>query len=171
VYASSVPFTTRYCPEIRICSFLDKKFPDKSPHFIYAYYARAFSVKSLSRLYRQLIAAHDIDTIITLDGGTDSLMKGDEDGLGDPIEDCVSVTTTALLTKEDGIRHKFLLAVGFGMDRFNNVSDADSFRAVAEITALGGFLGSTSIEPTSACFEFYKDCVEFIYEGRWCKKR
>lgn len=123
-------------------------------------------MQSLTRLYKQFIKEHNIDTILTIDGGTDSLMKGNEDGLGDPIEDCVSVTTAALLTEEDGIRNKLLLTVGFGMDRFNTVSDADSLRAVAELTALGGYLGSVSIEPSSECFTFYKDCVDHIYEGK-----
>lgn len=80
-------------------------------------------------------------------------------------QDCVSVTTAALLSENDGIRHKFLLSVGFGMDRFNNVSDEDSMRAVAEITALGGYLGCVGIEPTSESFKFYKECVDHIYEG------
>lgn len=151
--------------QVRICSFLDSKYPESAPHFVYAYYARVFSVQSLTRLYKQFIKEHNIDTILTIDGGTDSLMKGNEDGLGDPIEDCVSVTTAALMTEEDGIRNKFLLTVGFGMDRFNTVSDADSLRAVAEITALGGYLGSVSIEPSSECFTFYKACVDHIYEG------
>lgn len=51
------------------------------------------------------------------------------------------------------------------MDRFNNVSDEDSMRAVAEITALGGYLGCVGIEPTSESFKFYKECVDHIYEG------
>eukprot|EP01127_Copromyxa_protea_P017470 TRINITY_DN531_c0_g1_i2.p1 TRINITY_DN531_c0_g1~~TRINITY_DN531_c0_g1_i2.p1 ORF type:complete len:347 (-),score=44.36 TRINITY_DN531_c0_g1_i2:236-1276(-) len=165
VYATSTG-TDNYCPEVRICSFLDKKYPETSPHFVYAYYARAFSVQSLTRLYKQFIQEHDIDTIVVIDGGSDSLMKGDESGLGDPIEDCVSVTTASLLSAADGIRHKLLLSVGFGMDRFNNVSDNDSLRAVAEITALGGFLGSVSIEPSSPCFKFYKECIDHIYEGQ-----
>ncbi|MCL4419148.1 hypothetical protein M1146_03535 [Patescibacteria group bacterium] len=52
------------------------------------------------------------------------------------------------------------------MDRFNNVSDEDSLRAVAEITALGGYLGCVGIEPTSDSFKFYKECVDHIYEGK-----
>jgi len=166
VFATSIG-AARYCPEVRLCSYLDIKYPQEKPHMVYAYNARLFSVPMLTRLYEQFIKDHEIDTIIIIDGGTDSLMKGDEDGLGDPIEDCVSVTTAALLRKNNPkIKHTILLAVGFGMDRFNNVSDAESMKAVAELTKLGGFKGSISIESTSKGFQFYKQCIEHINAGQ-----
>ena len=128
-----------YAPEIHVCSFLDARHSEAAPHFVYAYYARAFTVPRLTRLYRQLVDTHAVDAIVLVDGGSDSLMAGDEEGLGDPIEDAVSVTTVAGL---DGLRAKILVSVGFGADRFNHVSDAASLRAVAELTARGGFLGA-----------------------------
>lgn len=97
--------------------------------------------------------------MILVDGGSDSLMVGDEEGLGDPIEDCVSVTTVALLEE---VRPKVLISLGLGCDRFNHVSDAASLRAVAELTAEGGFLGAVAMEPTSPGFLFYRDCLDHI---------
>ncbi|KAL6077934.1 hypothetical protein QOT17_001977 [Balamuthia mandrillaris] len=87
-------------------------------------------------------------------GGSDSLMAGDEDGLGDPIEDCVSITAVATL--DDPRLHqnnKMLLVVGLGAP----------MGAVAELTHKGGFLGSLSVEATSEGFQCYKDCVQHIY--------
>jgi Protein of unknown function (DUF1152) len=111
-----------YRPEVSLCGFLDETFPDEPKHEIYACYARQFSVPMLTRLYRTIVHEHGVDTLVCVDGGTDSLLRGDEHGLGDPIEDTVSLTTVALF--DDGNVHtKLLLAVGFGMDRFNNVSD------------------------------------------------
>jgi len=156
----------RYCPEYRMALYLDECFPQESPHFVYAYNARLFSVPMLTDLYSYFIEIHAIDTIIIIDGGTDSLMKGDEYGLGDPVEDCVSMTTAAILMNEGKIKHSLLLSVGFGMDRFNNVSDSESLRAVAELTHMGGFLGSISIEKTSFGFQFYKNCIEYINNGQ-----
>jgi hypothetical protein len=106
------------------------------------------------------IKKHKIDAVITIDGGSDSLMVGDEDGLGDPIEDCVSVTVLAQL---QDLKCKLLLTVGFGADRYNGVSDAASLRAISEITKRGGFLGSVSVEQSSPAFQVYKRCVEQIY--------
>src|SRR5215471_11563329 len=47
-----------YGPEVHVCSYLDGVYPSAAPHFVYAYYARAFTVPILTRLYRQLIAVH-----------------------------------------------------------------------------------------------------------------
>lgn len=160
VGAASVP-ASDYGPEVHVCSYLDQQYPETAPHFIYAYYARAFTVPTLSRFYNLLIRLHSIDAVILVDGGSDSLMVGDEEGLGDPVEDAVSVATVAGL---HGLKFKVLISIGLGADRFNTVSDAASLRAVAELTAQGGFLGACSLEPTNPGFQFYKDCVAHVYQ-------
>ena len=91
-------------------------------------------------------------------------MVGDEEGLGDPIEDAVSVATVASLSE---LKAKVLVVVGLGTDRFNQVSDAASLRAVAELTRAGGFLGAVSLEPSAAGSVFYRDCLEHIYQRQW----
>ena len=65
-----------YGPEVHVCSYLDSVHPDSGSHSVYAYYARAFTVRTLSMLYQKLIAAHSIDAIVIVDGGSDSLMVG-----------------------------------------------------------------------------------------------
>jgi hypothetical protein len=152
-----------YGPEVHVCSYLDSLYPASAPHSIYAYYARAFSVPLLKQLYEQLIHVHSIDAVVIVDGGSDSLMAGDEEGLGDPIEDAVSVTTVASL---DLPIVKVLVTIGLGTDRYNHVSDAASLRAIAELTQMGGFLGSVSLEPSSPGYRFYRDCLEHIYRGQ-----
>eukprot|EP01006_Ploeotia_vitrea_P040980 TRINITY_DN66476_c7_g1_i1.p1 TRINITY_DN66476_c7_g1~~TRINITY_DN66476_c7_g1_i1.p1 ORF type:complete len:361 (-),score=38.76 TRINITY_DN66476_c7_g1_i1:418-1461(-) len=151
---------SHYAPEVGMCSFLDKKYPDDAPHSVYAYYARVFSVPVLKKLYDSWVEKHQIDAVVIIDGGTDSLMAGDEEGLGDPIEDCVSVTAAASLN----VKEKILLAVGFGADRFNHVSDHASLRAVGELTKAGGFLGSVSLEQNSEGFKCYSEGLTHIYE-------
>ena len=152
--------SAHYAPEIHLCSWLDAQHPDQAPHSVYAYYARDFTVGVLRSFYEELCARHAVDAVVLVDGGSDSLMVGDEEGLGDPIEDAVSVAAVAAL---DGVGTKLLLSVGFGADRFNDVSDAASLRAVAELTRAGGFRGAMAIEPTSAGFAFYRGCLEHIY--------
>lgn len=41
--------------------------------------------------YEALVKKLNLDTIITVDGGTDSLMTGDECGLGTPTEDMSTI--------------------------------------------------------------------------------
>ena len=82
------------------------------------------------QLYHQLIETHSIDAIVLVDGGSDSIMAGDEEGLGDLIEDAVSITAVAGLKE---LKAKILITVGLGTDRFNQVSDASSLRAISEL--------------------------------------
>ena len=160
VTAASIP-APRYGPEVHVASFLDLRYPSSAPHFVYAYYARSFTVPLLTRLYQQFIAHHAIDAIVLVDGGSDSLMVGDEEGLGDPIEDAVSVATVASLR---GLKARVLLSIGLGTDRFNQVSDAASLRAIAELTRMGGFLGAVSLEPEGEGSRLYRDCLEHIFQ-------
>lgn len=165
VTAQSIP-NEYYCPEVHVCSFLDQHYPATAPHFTYAYYARAFSIAVLGNFYRQLIEEHSVDAVVLFDGGSDSLMRGDEDGLGDPVEDAVSVATVAGL-KTPAL--KLLVSVGMGSDRYNHVSDAATLRAVAELTAQGGFRGAVSLEPDYVGIQFYRDCVAHIYANQQFK--
>jgi hypothetical protein len=160
VSATSVPHAY-YGPEVHACGFLDEQYPTDAPHFVYAYYARAFTVPLLRRLYQHLIEEHSIDAIVMFDGGSDSLMVGDEEGLGDPIEDCVSVTTVASLEE---VKARILISIGLGCDRFNHVSDCASLRAIGELTANGGFLGAVALSPQNEALRFYRNCLDHIYE-------
>jgi hypothetical protein len=150
-----------YCPEVHVCSFLDAQYPDTAPHFVYAYYARAFAIPTLKPLYEQYVSEHSIDAVVLFDGGSDSLMAGDEEGLGDPAEDAVSVATVAAL---DNVKLKLLLCIGLGADRFNHVSDASTLRAIAELTEMDGFRGAMSLEQRHVGLKFYRDCIHHIYE-------
>lgn len=56
------------------------------------------------------------------------------------------------------------MSIGFGSDRFNDVSDASSMRAVAELTALGGFTGCFSFNEVG--FAAYQALVTHIYDNQ-----
>jgi hypothetical protein len=154
----------KYCPEVGLCRFLDEHFSAQQPHHCYAYYARDFTVPMLTALYSTLIEKHKIDAIVCVDGGSDSLMAGDEAGLGDPIEDAVSVTTIAGLNNPR-LKVKLLITIGVGCDRFNYVSDGATLRAMAELRARGGFLGSIAMEPTSAGIKLYSSCIDYLQQS------
>ena len=170
--------SSHYAPEIHYCSYLDKTYPGDAPHRMYAYYARDFTVSMLQEFYESLIEKYSVDVIILVDGGSDSLMAGDEEGLGDPIEDAVSVAAVSLL-RCSTLKMRALISVGLGADRFNGVSDASSLRAIAELTAMGGFLGSISLSSsdvnssgsndntttttTTSVLSFYRGLVDHIY--------
>lgn len=149
-----------YAPEVHLLSFLDQEFEASAPHTLYASDARSWGQPSATAFYQQLVDEHSVDAAVCIDGGSDSLMRGDERGLGDPLEDAVSVSALAGL---QGLRTRLLLSVGFGCDRFLDVSDASSLRGVAELTRSGAYRGAIAIEPGSVGLDFYKRCLEHIY--------
>jgi hypothetical protein len=69
--------------------------------------------KAVAEAYRALVAKLNVDTIILVDGGTDSLMRGDEEGLGTPQEDVTSIAAVHSLP----IARKMLVCLGFGISR------------------------------------------------------
>jgi hypothetical protein len=151
---------SHYAPELHVLSYLDAAFPSDAPHAMYAHYARAWTINSLHKFYAHLVAVHDIHAVIAFDGGTDSLVLGDEAGLGDPIEDAVTVGALARITN---VKYKLLITVGFGCDRFNGVGDCASLRAVAELTAANAFLGSLSLHADAEPYQFYRAALNHIY--------
>src|SRR6185437_2335991 len=95
-------------------------------------------VQPLLVAYQTLIDMLHIDTIILIDGGTDSLMRGDEPGLGTPEEDIASLATVHQLQLDT----KLLVCLGFGIDTFHGVCHAHFLEAVSELSRNGGFLGT-----------------------------
>lgn len=158
VTARSLP-DPHYGPEVHLAGFLDERFPARAPHAILACNARRFTVPTLRAFYRELAREQQVDAAVIVDGGSDSLMRGDEEGLGDPVEDAVSVAAVAELHE---LRERILITVGLGCDRYNQVSDAASLRAIAELTAAGGFLGAAALHQGSPAFAFYRDALDHL---------
>ena len=80
-----------YFPEKFIYEWLSLR--GESPT-IYAF-ANTLGVQSLRRAYEYLREQYQIDTVVLADGGTDSLMFGDEVGTGTIVEDSLSILAAA----------------------------------------------------------------------------
>jgi hypothetical protein len=98
-------------------------------------------VRPLLAAYRALVERLNLDTVILVDGGTDSLMRGDEVGLGTPQEDIASIAAVHQVE----VDRKLLVCLGFGIDTFHGVCHAQFLEAVAELTRKGAFLGAWSL--------------------------
>ena len=116
-------------------------------------------VKNIRNSYRCLVEKHNIDTIILVDGGTDVLMRGDEEGLGTPVEDLSSLIAINSLSKP---LNKFLVCVGFGIDSFHGVNHYLFLENVANIIKNNGFLGTISILKDTIEYKKYKDCITYV---------
>jgi len=122
---------------------------------VYAF--EGVGVKPLREAYQYLIAQHEIDTVLLVDGGTDSLMFGDEEGLGTPIEDGCSMA--AVFQTE--IEKQYLVCLGFGVDHYHGVSHYRFLENLTELSREGGFLGSFHLVKEMPEAQAYIEAVNF----------
>ncbi|MEM6769825.1 MAG: DUF1152 domain-containing protein [Bacteroidota bacterium] len=141
-----------YFPEKYLAQWLglQGEFPD-----IYAF-ART-GVNPLKDAYKYLIKKHAIDTIILVDGGTDSLMFGDEEGLGTPQEDVCSIAAVY----RSGVSRQFLVSVGFGIDHYHGVSHYHFLENVAALDRSGGYFGLFQMISSMPEAQYFADAIAY----------
>lgn len=153
---ADTPLFTDYFPE----KFLSQWFREQGQE-VPVYCFERTGVKPLLASYRALVEHLSLDTIILVDGGTDSLMRGDEVGLGTPQEDIASIISV----NELAVERKMLACLGFGVDYFHGVCHAHFLEAVAEITRNKGYLGMFSIVEQMPEVQKYKSATEFVFNS------
>jgi hypothetical protein len=114
-------------------------------------------VRPLSAAYRWIMEQHQIDQVLLIDGGTDSVIFGDEPGLGSVIEDAVSI----IAVNEAAGAQATLAAIGFGMDHYHGVSHHAFLENTARLTRDGGFRGAFSLLPGSDEAAAFLDIVDY----------
>lgn len=129
----------RYFPELHLARYLSQT----QPTSIFAF-ART-GAKPLREAFEWLVRQFEVDTALLIDGGTDSLMCGNEAGLGTPEEDAASLSAVYHL---NNVRQKLLLCLGFSVDTHHGVSHAHYLEAVAALAQQGAYLGAWSLTPT-----------------------
>lgn len=100
-------------------------------------------IQPLKESYNYLIDQLNIDAVILVDGGTDSLMFGDEYELGTPVEDICSM---GAVFQSNIVKH-YLLCLGFGVDHYHGVSHYRFLENLSTIAQKGGYLGAMHLLP------------------------
>jgi hypothetical protein len=101
---ADTPLLTNYFPEM----YLAQWFRDQGTETPIYCFERT-GVRPLLYCYRKLVDHLTLDTVILVDGGSDSLMRGDEIVLGTPQEDISSITAVNELTRNQGYFGMFSL--------------------------------------------------------------
>lgn len=122
----------------------------------------ADGAQSILAHYRFLKEHLRLDALVLVDGGTDSLMRGDEPGLGSPGEDVASLAAAHQLD----LPVRLLACLGFGLDAHHHVCHAYALEAAADLTANGDFLGAFSLLPSMPEFQFLTHAVEFTAQQK-----
>jgi len=120
-------------------------------------FSQEIGVVARTEAFRAVIARFDIDAVVLVDGGTDSLIFGDEPRLGTVVEDASSCVAVEQL----GLERSFLVCLGFGIDHFHGVNHRSFLENVATMIRDGGFLGSFSLTREQAEGEALLDLIEY----------
>jgi hypothetical protein len=103
-----------------------------------------------------------LDGILLVDGGVDSLVRGDEAELGTAIEDLTSLYAVNQLSD---IQNQWLACIGFGAEQ--NLTHAHIFENIASLTKAGGFLGSCSLIPQMESYQAYDEAVTYVQSNEF----
>lgn len=144
-----------YFPEKYLKLWLNQN--DETPS-LYAF--DRTGVKPLIESYQFIKNKHKIDTVLLVDGGTDSILFGDEELLGTPQEDMCTIAAV----HECGFEKQFLASIGFGIDHFHSVSHFRFLENVATLSKEDGYLGLFQL--TKEMFEAkkYIEAIDFANE-------
>ena len=143
-----------YFPELHLVAYLTQEYGDSC---IYAILNDG--AVGVQQAYRWMVQELKPDTLILVDGGTDMLMLGDEEGLGTPEEDISSL----LAASEVEVAQKMLVCLGFGIDSFHGVCHAHFLENVSALIREGGFLGSWSLNRDTAEYDFFREACLYAF--------
>jgi hypothetical protein len=151
---SEGPRYINYFPEGYLCGWFREQGEEVS-----VYCFERTGVVPLRQAYERLVEWLEIDTLLLIDGGTDSLMRGDEDGLGTPHEDIASLAATRHLD----LPRKLLACLGFGIDHYHDVCHYRFLEAVAELSRAGAYLGAFSLTADMPEVRRYLDACRAVW--------
>jgi len=143
-----------YCPEAWLSRWLSDRYGYEMPIWCFD----NVGVVPLRRAYEYLIREHSIDTIVLIDGGVDSLLRGDETSLGTPVEDFASLAAVDALD----VPRKLLACVGFGAELRDGICHAQVLDRIAQLASLGGWLGAWPLLAQTEAGKAYEEASAFI---------
>src|SRR6266481_6309498 len=146
---------TKYFPEMHLSRWLTERYGE-TPIFSIA----PSGARPVTAAYEWLAHTLRPDAIVLVDGGTDSLMRGDEAGLATPEGDAVSLLAAHSLVN---IPQKLLVCLGFGIDAHGGVCHAHFLENVAALSREDAYVGAWSLAHDSEEFQFYRDACEFTF--------
>jgi len=146
--------SSNYFPEVYLAQWLTSRFGETPVYAI-----ERTGAKPVLAAYEWLVQALRPDTVILIDGGTDSLMRGDEIGLGTPQEDMASLFAANAVK---GVERKHLVSIGFGIDTFHGVCHAHFLENVAALIVDNAYLGAWSLTRESDEFRLYCEACEYV---------
>lgn len=116
-------------------------------------------VQPVRMAFQHLVTTLDIDAIILVDGGVDSLMHGDESAPGTLTEDSITL---------GAVRHLGLpmiqACIGFGTEVEENVNHYRALENMAKLITDGAFYGSCALTPHMSAYQAYATACRYVFD-------
>jgi hypothetical protein len=146
-----------YYPEGFLAQWFEVERGEKVPIWMFA----KTGVEPLTMCYKTLIThLGGVDALILVDGGVDSIMRGDEMGAGTLMEDTISLTAAEALD----IPVKILACLGFGTEAEEAVCHYNALENMAMLARLGAFYGACALTPQMEAFQLYETACRYVWE-------
>ncbi len=116
----------------------------------------------LTQAYEHLVKHLKIDAIVLVDGGVDSLMRGDEIGAGTLVEDTLSLCAVRNLD----VPVKILACIGFGTEVEEAVCHYNALENMSALIKAGAFLGACALAPQMPAFQQFEAACRYVWEQK-----
>lgn len=143
-----------YYPEGHLSKFFKIGLNQDVPVYMFAKTGTNPLVKS----FEYIIQTHNIDYIILIDGGVDSLNTGAETGHGTIIEDSITLAAVSQINIP-----KIIMCIGFGTEVEEKVCGHNVLMNMANIIKNNGFIGSCSLTKDMNGYKLYKNACMFAF--------
>lgn len=143
-----------YYPEGYLAQWFKKKFDEEIVIWMFAKVGPA----TLIPLYKRLVEHLEVDAMILLDGGVDSLMIGNEAGAGTFLEDTISMIAIETLD----IPVKIQGCLGFGAEL--EVAHNNALANMAALVKEGAYLGACALTKDMPVYQLYEEASRYVWE-------
>lgn len=143
-----------YFPELYLARWFREARQEQIP--IWSFHKTG--VQPLRENYERLVEHLQLDAMILVDGGIDSLARGDEAEPGTFVEDTVSLAALAALPPAIT---QILACIGFGAER--EITHAHILENIADLTRRGAFLGACALTSAMDEYRAYEEAVLFAH--------
>ena len=146
------PDLAPYFPEL----YLSRWFKEKCQQDVTIWCFQKTGAQPLLEGYQQLVKHLAIDGILLIDGGVDSLMRGDETEMGTVIEDACSLFAVNELSQ---VHTRLLACVAMGAEQ--DIAYAQVLENIADLTKAGAFLGACALLSQMESYQAFEEAVLF----------
>ncbi|MBK8022763.1 MAG: DUF1152 domain-containing protein [Chloroflexi bacterium] len=151
-----VEIPLEYMPEAYLAQWFQEVRGESVPIWMFANTGAA----PLRAAYQALAEHLNLDAVILVDGGVDSLMRGDENGAGTLVEDTLSLIAVRALD----LKVKIQACIGFGTEVEEAVCHYNALENMAGLIKAGAYLGSCGLTPQMEAFKLFEAACRYVWE-------